>query len=149
MKSCFFIGHHTAPSDIREPLAEAVERHITEYGVTEFIVGQYGAFDRMAQTVLAKAKERHPDILLRLLLPYHPAERRVETPEGFDGTYYPDGMENVLRRFAIVKANQYVIKNVDYLICYDARHVGNTRELVDLARRREKEGLIHIENLAR
>ena len=42
-----------------------------------------------------------------------------------------------------------MIKNVDYLICYDKGYVGNTRELVDLAHRREKEGLIHINNLAK
>ena len=148
MKSCFFIGHRSVPSGIRERLDDAIEQHITEYGVMEFLVGHYGAFDRMAQSSLVRAKERHPGILLRLLLPYHPTEREVKVPEEFDGSYYPPGMESISQQFAIVRANQYAIRTCNYLICYDAGHIGNTRELVALTRRREKEGLIHVENLA-
>lgn len=37
--TCFFIGHHNAPQSVSPLLDEAVERHITEYGVTRFIVG--------------------------------------------------------------------------------------------------------------
>lgn len=39
MKSCFFIGHREAPGKLYPFLSEAIERHITEYGVKEFIVG--------------------------------------------------------------------------------------------------------------
>ena len=28
-------------------LLETIERHIAEYGVSEFVVGQYGNFDRL------------------------------------------------------------------------------------------------------
>ena len=48
MKSCFFIGHREASSEILPALQNAVEQHIVEYGVTEFIVGHYGGFDRLA-----------------------------------------------------------------------------------------------------
>lgn len=47
MKSCFLIGHREAPESLAETFAEAIERHITELGVLEFVVGGYGAFDRM------------------------------------------------------------------------------------------------------
>lgn len=50
MKSCFFIGHREASEEIFPELAEAVERHIVDYGVTEFIVGNYGGFDRIGCT---------------------------------------------------------------------------------------------------
>ena len=54
MKSCFFIGHREASSEILPALTEAVEQHIMKYNVTEFIVGNYGGFDRMAaKTVIA------------------------------------------------------------------------------------------------
>ena len=147
MKSCFFIGHRSVQPDIRAKLETAVERHIREYGVTEFIVGHYGAFDRMAQGVLKRAKGQYPQIQLLLLLPYHPAEHHIEVPDGFS-SYYPTGMETVPRQFAIARANRIVLGSVDYLICYDAGHTGNTRELVEYARRRERKGLVHIENLA-
>lgn len=147
MKSCFFIGHRSVSSEIRAKLEAAVERHIREYDVTEFIVGHYGDFDRMAQSVLKRAKEHYPQIQLLLLIPYHPNEHYIEVPEGFS-SYYPAGMETVPRQFAIPRANRIIIGSVDYLICYDAGRIGNTRELVEYARHRERKGLIHIENLA-
>ncbi|MBE6997554.1 MAG: hypothetical protein E7427_05225 [Ruminococcaceae bacterium] len=52
MSTCFFIGHRDAPETLRPLLAEAVERHITQYGVTEFAVGHYGHFDAMAAGVV-------------------------------------------------------------------------------------------------
>ena len=56
LKSCFFIGHREASEEIFPELAEAVERHIVDYGVTEFIVGNYGGFDRMAARAVISAK---------------------------------------------------------------------------------------------
>ena len=47
-KSCFFIGHRDANVNIYPSLLSEVERHVTEYGVTDFFVGHYGSFDRMA-----------------------------------------------------------------------------------------------------
>ena len=64
MKSCFFIGHREASSEVLPVLTEAVEQHIVEYGVTEFIVGNYGGFDHMAAKAVIAAKERHPGITL-------------------------------------------------------------------------------------
>ncbi len=142
-KSCFFIGHRTAPNEVRERLGEVVEQHITEYGVTNFTVGHYGAFDAMAAGAVKAAKKRHPEVTLYLLLPYHPFDHPIETPKGFDGTYYPPGLENVPKRVAIVQANRYMVKNSDYLITY-CKHFGNTRDLVEYAQRREKKGLIQV-----
>ena len=47
-KSCFFIGHRETSEAIYPALYAVVEQHILEYGVTEFIVGHYGGFDRLA-----------------------------------------------------------------------------------------------------
>jgi len=59
-KICFFIGHSDAPQSVYPELVEAVERHITEYSVTDFRVGNYGAFDRMAARAVKEAKASHP-----------------------------------------------------------------------------------------
>ena len=78
---------------------------------------------------------------LTLLLPYHPAERPIPTPDGFDGTFYPPGMESVLRKIAIVRANRYVVDHVDYLIAYAWHPASNARELVEYAKKASKERL--------
>lgn len=143
--TCFFIGHHSAPETLRPLLDEAVERHITEYGVTEFVTGHYGRFDYMAAGAVRKAKERHPKVTLTLLLPYYPFP--YDTSD-YDRTYYPEGVEVVPKPYAIIRANEHMIKSADYLICYDAGHIGKTRDFVALALRSEKKGLIHVTNLA-
>ena len=146
--SCFFIGHHDAGADVLPLLVEAVERHITEYGVTDFYVGHYGNFDRMAAQAVKDTKNRHPKVTLTMLLPYHPFDCPMETPEGFDDMYYPPDMERVPKRYAIVRANRYVVDNSGYLIAYAQHHLGSSGDLVEYARKRELRGLIHIENLA-
>jgi uncharacterized phage-like protein YoqJ len=136
MKSCFFIGHREASSEILPALREAVERHIVDYGVTEFIVGNYGGFDRMAAKAVIEAKTLHPQITLTQLLPYHPAERPIDLPPGFDNSFYPPNMEIVPRRFAISKANRYMVDHTDYLIAYAWHPASNARNLVEYADRR-------------
>ena len=128
-------------------LAEAIEQHITAFGVTEFVVGHYGSFDRLAAQALAAAKERNPGIVLLVLTPYHPAERAISMPDGFDDVLYPSGMENTPRRYAILRAHRYMVEHSDYLIAY-ARYPGsNTRKLVEYAEKLSRNGRLHIVNL--
>lgn len=87
-KTCFFIGHREVPSELAPILAKEVEHHIVEYGVSSFIVGMYGNFDHMAGGAVIAAKVKHPQIRLSLLLPYHPAERKIVKPDGIDELYY-------------------------------------------------------------
>lgn len=143
-KSCFFIGHREASEGIYPALYAAVEQHIVEHSVTEFIVGHYGGFDRLAASAVKEAKRFHPEVNLTLLLPYHPAERPIPTPNGFDGTFYPPGMESVPRKAAIIRANRYVVDHVDYLIAYAWHPASNARELVEYAKRREKKSYLFI-----
>lgn len=149
MKSCFFIGHREASTEILPALSSAIEQHVVEYGVTEFIVGHYGGFDRLAARALIAAKIHHPEITLSMLIPYHPSERAVELPSGFDNTFYPLGMEKVPRRLAIVRANQYVLDHVDYLIAYIWHTGSNSRNLLEYAQKRELRNLISVTVLRR
>ena len=143
-KTCFFIGHREASKEIYSALYAAVEQHIVEYGVTEFIVGHYGGFDHLVASAVKEAKCFYSEVKLTLLLPYHPAERPIPTPDGFDGTFYPPGMESVPRKAAIIRANRYVVDHVDYLISYAWHPASNARELVEYAKRREKKGSLFI-----
>lgn len=138
MNTCFFIGHHDAPESIYPSLLAAVEQHIVEYGVTEFVVGRYGAFDRMTARAVRSAKEGHPTVKLTLLLPYHPSTYKPEQAAdfaGYDGTCYPAGLESVPRRCAIVRANRAMAEQSTHLIAYLRHPTGNTAAIVNHARR--------------
>ena len=146
MKSCFLFGHRDTPYEIQTRIEQAVERHYQQYGIRRFYVGGYGAFDSEAASALRTTKKRHSDMELYLLLPYHPAQRPIAIPEGFDNTFYPP-LESVPHRHAIVRANQYMIETSDTVICY-VSHFGNARNLLEYARKQEGKRLICIENLS-
>ena len=108
MSTCFFIGHRETPNTLLDKLSAEVERHITEYGVTDFVVGRYGRFDTLAAKCVKAAKKRHP---------------------------------------AIVRANQYMVENSDYLIAYVWHSASNAWDLVEYARKYEKQGHVAITTL--
>jgi len=146
-KSCFFIGHREANESLLPRLESVIERLITEENVRYFYVGRYGGFDQIAATAVKHAKKKYPEITLMLVLPYHPAERPIEKPPGYDGTYYPEGLEKTPRPFAIVKANQLMVNTCDWLICYVRHGASNSRNLLEYAQHRENKGLIRIKSI--
>ena len=142
MAICFFIGHREAPDSLLLTLDIEVEQHITEYGVTDFVVGNYGQFDSLAAKCVKTAKKRHPEVTLTLLLPYHPYDRPTPTPPGFDDTFYPPGMETVPKRAASVRANRYMVDHSNYLIAYVWHSASNAQNLLEYAEKRQRGGLI-------
>lgn len=82
------------------------------------------------------------------MLTYHPYDQLILTPAGFDGTFYPPDMEQVPKRFAIVRANHWMVDHTPHLIAYVWHPASNAKELLEYAHRRERRGLIRIENLA-
>ena len=147
-KTCFFLGNQDAPEELLDVLTETVEKYIEQFHVVSFVVGHYGNFDRLASTAVKAAKRRHDAVTLTMLLPYHPAERPIPLPDGFDGSLYPAGMEQVPRRLAILQANRYMIARADHLIVYSRGIAGNTFNMLKYARARAKRGELTIENLA-
>ena len=143
-KSCFFIGHREASDAIYPKLLAAVRQHIVDFHVSEFVVGHYGRFDCLAARAVIEIKREFPEVSLLMLIPYHPVEAPIEPPKGFDGTFYPPGMESVPRQFAIVRANRYMLNHSDFLIAYVRHPASNTANLVADAVSRERRGIIHI-----
>ena len=107
---------------------------ILRFGVSEFFVGHYGSFDRMAAKAVIEAKKDYPDIKLRLVLPYHPAVRPMPLPDGFDGSYYPWSDERIPYRLAILKTNQHMVRTCDFLIAYAWHPASSARDLIEYAK---------------
>lgn len=143
-KSCFFIGHRDAPDDIYPALETAVEQHIVEYGVLDFIAGNHGRFDALVARAVQTVKKRHPAATLTLLLPYYPFGKGISLPDGYDGSFYPPNMEMVPKRAAIVKANRYMVDNSTHLVAYAQYSASNSKAILEYAQKRERRGLIHI-----
>ena len=139
-------GHADCPDNVLPQIEEAVERQYLNNGTRFFYVGNRGRFDSLAAAAVTRAKKRHGDIQLHLVLAYHPSERPVDLWGGFDGSYYPP-LEGTPRSLAIVKANRHMVDTADSIICY-VKHCGNARNLLEFAQRRQKKEGIIIENVA-
>ena len=143
MYRCFFIGHREAPENIYTELAQTMEQLI-EQGVTDFYVGHYGNFDRLSARAVIAAKQQHLEVRLTMLLPYHPAEREVVLPAGFDGSLYPPGMEKVPRRFAISRANRWMVEHCTHLVAYVTHPASNAGKVVEWGRTESKKVIIEL-----
>ena len=139
---CFFIGHRDAPQSVFPYLQEAVERCITERGITEFLVGGYGRFDAMAADAVRLIQGKYRNVKLTRLLAYYSPHSKIPGIERFDDSVYPDGLENTPKRAAIIKANRYAVDNSQYVIAF-VYHFGNSRDLLEYAC-----GRVIVENLA-
>ena len=143
-KVCFLFGNSYAPESLMGALDEAIEKCYTELNVRQFVAGHRGDFDKLAIRTLRAAKQRHKDMELSLLLHYHPSEHRFALPKGFDCSIYPEGMETVPHRAAIVAGNRRMVHNSDVLVCY-VRYPGNSKDLMEYA---ENQGKVII-NIAK
>jgi len=142
-KTCCFFGHREVTHNIREKLTAIIEKLITEYGVTEFYVGNQGQFDSMVYSVLKELKVKYPHIRYSVVLAYMPDEH-IKEVYGED-TLFPDGMESVPKRFAINRRNEWMIQHSGYAVCYVYKVTGGAAKFREKA---EKRGLriIDVQN---
>ena len=144
MSSCFFIGHRDAPESLLPEVRAAVEELILREGVTDFYVGSRGSFDRTAAAAVLGLMGAYPQVRLYRVLAYLPAAGAGETPPGFTGTVYPEGLESVPRRYAILRANRAMADRCDFLVAYAPYETGNARRILDYARRRGRIRIIEL-----
>ena len=139
MKSrrCFFIGHRNAPESIYANIVSTIEKLVVKNDVKEFVVGNYGMFDSMVIRALQQLKAKYPDIVLLQLTPYHPSVKSVAKPNNFDEIYYPEGMESVPYKAAIIEANKKAISSSEFVIAYFKHSSSNTVKFIEYAKRRD------------
>lgn len=110
MKVTFFgHGKHYYDEMTRAKLRDIIENLISE-GADEFYLGGYGGFDMAAAHTLKQLKLKYPHIKSIFVIPYLD---NIKNKELYDSFLYPS-LENVPKRFAIVKRNEWMAKNADW-----------------------------------
>ena len=135
-KTCCFFGHREVTHNIKDKLIAIIEKLITEDNVTEFYGGNQGQFDSMVYSVLKELKAKYPHIRYTVVLAYMPDEH-IKKVYGED-TLIPDGMENVPKKFAISKRNDWMIQQSEIAVCYVHKITGGAAKFREKA---EKKGL--------
>lgn len=116
-KVCFFMGHKDTPNSVYPKLLSAIKQ-AASMGVTEFVVGSHGNFDSMAAHAVQQAKADYPAIILTRLQAYYCAASSNRLTH--DRLFFPPGLENVPKRYALDRANRYMLHHCSYLIFYAA-----------------------------
>ena len=133
-KTCCFFGHREVTHNIREELKATIDKLITEDNVTEFYVGHQGQFDSMVYSVLKELKAKYPQIRYTVVLAYMPDEH-IKELYGED-TLFPDGMENVPKKFAISKRNDWMIQQSGFAVCYVYKITGGAAKFREKAEKK-------------
>ncbi len=130
-----FCGHRDVfdPEAVGAWLNETAEELIRE-GADCFYLGGYGQFDTLAAAVVRKQKERHPQIRSVLVLPY--LDRTFDAAD-YDETIYPP-LENVPRRYAITRRNEYMVDRADVIVAYVIHSFGGAYKTLCYAQRKKK-----------
>ena len=130
-----FCGHKEVWD--REPVERWLKQvcgELISQGANEFFLGGYGHFDYMCASVLRELKKTHPQIRLILVLPYL---NSTMITDGYDETVYPP-LETVPPRFAIVRRNEWMVRESDVVVAYVIRGFGGATKTLEYARRKKK-----------
>ena len=131
-----FCGHGDfyGDEDVKRWLRDTVEALILR-GADDFLLGGYGGFDACAASVVWAFKKKYPAIRSTLVLPY--LDRTVDASK-YDGTLYPS-LENVPRRYAISRRNEYMVNEADIVVAYVTHDWGGAATTLAYAKRKKKE----------
>lgn len=114
-ETAVFIGHSecygVSRSDVEKAIISLIEK-----GVTDFLSGGQGGFDRMCAGCVKKLKQDYPQIRNILVIPY--LTFSIFDKDYFDEIVYPDDFEKYHFKAAIPARNKYMVDNATYAICY-------------------------------
>ena len=135
--TCTFFGHRDVTNDIEQSLLAVLTDLIINKNVDLFYVGNHGGFDSLVKRSLKKLKSTYPHIKYYVALAYLPTSKS-DSDIDWSETLYPEGLESVPKRFAIVKRNIWMIDNSDYVVTYVCNKFGCAPKFKELAEKKKK-----------
>ena len=147
-KTCCFAGHSSISNqeEIKIRLKNEIINLIEKENVTEFYNGYKGAFDSLCARTVNELKKDYPFIKSFWVLSYMPREKDDYTAnllKLFDESIYPD-LENIHPRFAIVKRNEWMVNNSDFLIDYVKHDWDGAFQTLRYAKRKKHISIINL-----
>lgn len=141
-RCCGFFGHRDFFCDdadlikIKNEILSCINR-----GIYSFLICFYGNFDGACASIIYNLKKKYPQIKSYLVIPYrdkkfHTLEKEY-IKETFDEIIYPP-IENIPKKFAILKCNEWIVSQCDYLIFYVNFSFGGAYKTMEFAHRKKK-----------
>ena len=139
-KICCFAGHRDMydTDKVFSALENKIEHLILNENVNEFWVGNYGSFDAIAAKCVRTLKNRYKDIRLTLVIPYLTKtinDYKKQYYEDYDDILIADIPMSTPAQYKILKCNEYMVKESDYIICYIKHSWGGAAKTLEYAQK--------------
>ena len=138
-----FIGHaHIFGEErIKGVVKEQIYRVVKREPITCYLRG-WGEFDEICATSCREIKKEFGSTELVYITPYMDLweQKKIKEFEElslYDASIYPP-IENVPRRFAILRRNEWMMENADLIIAYVAHSFGGAYKALRFLRTRKK-----------
>ncbi|MGN1112177.1 MAG: SLOG family protein [Acutalibacteraceae bacterium] len=140
-KTAAFIGHSECYGLSEAKIKNAILELIAK-GVTVFLNGGQGGFDRLCAKCVFDIKKSYPQIKNYIVIPY--LSFKVFNEKYFDSVIYPNNFEKYNFKAAIPARNRYLVDNSGYAICYINHNWGGASKTYERAKKKH----LQIINLA-
>lgn len=125
-----FIGHRDCTALERSRIESGIQQLISA-GVTDFLCGGMGDFDRICAGIVYHLKPAYQQIQCHLVIPY--LTFRVGYAEYFDSVIYPEGFERYHFKAAIPARNRYLVDHSAHALCYITHDWGGAAKTYAMA----------------
>jgi uncharacterized phage-like protein YoqJ len=135
-----FCGHSNClfSDEEKEKLKQLLIEKIIKNPTCKFYLGGYGDFDSLCLRTLRELKTDFPDIELLFITPY--LDKNYSKLE-LAKYYYEDvifpPIENVPRKFAILKRNEWMVDSAELVIAYVKYSWGGAAKTLEYAKRKK------------
>ena len=135
-----FCGHsnYLFSDEEMEKLKQLLIKEIRKNPTCRFYLGGYGDFDSLCLRTLQDLKKDFPEIELLFITPYLDKNySKLELAKYYyDDVIFPP-IENVPRKFAILKRNEWMVDYADLVIAYVKYSWGGAAKTVEYAKRKK------------
>ena len=121
-KTATFIGHNECYGLDQTKLREEIRNLIVNEGVDTFLSGGMGGFDCCCARMVHSMRKEFPHIVSILVIPY--LNFNVFDRSCFDHIEFPECVDGLFYKAAIVKRNRYLVDNSAFALCYVNRTYG-------------------------
>ena len=124
--NCTFFGHRDAPYVLKSKVKKTI-LELKSNDIELFYVGNNGNFDLLVQEVLEELGVEYQIVLSRI------NEEAISGNQ--ENTFFPEGLEFALPKFAISKRNEWLLKNSSIVISYCKNSYSNVYKWLEKARK--------------
>lgn len=135
---CTFFGHRDTPEAIEPILYATLVDLIENKNVDSFYVGNHGMFDSLVRKVLKQLKFSYPHINYAVVLAYMPSKSATSIFKDISETVYPEGVEKIPPKYAIIERNRWMTDRSDYIVTYAKYTIGGAVKFKSLAEKKGK-----------